>query len=327
VAVVGCGAFARLYHVPALTGDARVRLTVICEPAPDAGARELAARTGARLTTSLDEAWGAAEAVVISTPHTLHAEHARAALAHGRHVLLDKPFVLRSTEARELAGLAAAQGRVAAVAFNRRFDPACRRARELVAAGALGSLGLVETVQFGYATTGWVDDPALGGGGPFVGRGAHMADLVPWLTGFRPRRVRARTHPGPPGRVDRGGLVDVAGDGPDWQAVCLTAGGPWMWDEVRVFGDAGTLELRRPLGQPLGWALTRLGARGEVVETLPADPAIGRATRDFLDAVDGRGTPACPFGDAWLSVRIIEAAFESAARDGAWIDVQREAPP
>jgi predicted dehydrogenase len=119
--------------------------------------------------------------------------------------------------------------------------------------------------------------------------------------------------------VDRGGLVDVAGDGLDWQAVCLTAG-LWMWDEVRVFGEAGGLELRRPLGQPLGWALTHLGRRGDVVETRPADPAIGLATRDFLDAVEGRRAPACAFGDAWLSVRLIEAAFESAARDGAWID-------
>jgi predicted dehydrogenase len=93
-----------------------------------------------------------------------------------------------------------------------------------------------------------------------------------------------------------------------------------MWDEVRVFGEAGILELRRPLGQPLGWALTHLGRRGEVVETLPADPAIGGATRDFLDAVEGGRAPACSFGDAWLSVRLIEAAFQSAARDGEWID-------
>jgi predicted dehydrogenase len=319
VALVGCGAFARLYHVPALTTDPRVRLAAICEPEPDRGVRDLAARTGARLTASLDEAWDAADAVVISTPHALHGEHARAALARGRHVLLDKPFVLRSDEARELAGLAAARGLVAGVAFNRRFDPGSLRARELVAAGALGRLGLVETVQLGYPTEGWLDDPVLGGGGPFVGRGAHMADLVPWLTGLRPRRVCPRPHPAPQGGRDRGGTIDVVGDGPGWQAVCLTAG-LWMWDEVRVFGETGLLELRRPLGQPLGWTLTHLDRGGGVVETVPADPAVGAATRDFLDAVEGRGAPACPFADAWLSVRLIEAAFESAARDGAVID-------
>jgi predicted dehydrogenase len=118
--------------------------------------------------------------------------------------------------------------------------------------------------------------------------------------------------------VDRGGFIVAAGDGLDWRATCLTAGLS-MWDEVRLYGESGLLELRRPLGQPLGWALTHLGPRGEVVDTLPADPAIGAATRDFLDAVEGRGEPACSFREACLSVRLIEAAFESAARDGAWI--------
>jgi predicted dehydrogenase len=318
VALVGCGAFARLYHVPVLTTDPRARLRALCDPAPDPALRALAGATGARLTASLEEACDLADAVVISTPHTLHAAHARVALSAGRHVLLDKPFTLRSADAEALAELAAARGLVAAVAFNRRFDPGCRTAREAVAAGALGPLALVETVQLGYSTSGWVDDPALGGGGPFVGRGAHMADLVPWLTGLRPRRLRARLRPGPAGRVDRGGFIVAAGEELDWRATCLTAG-LWMWDEVRLFGERGAVELRRPLGQPLGWALTHLDAGGRVVDTLPADPAIGAATRDFLDAVEGRGEPACSFADARLSVRLIEAAFESAARDGAWI--------
>jgi predicted dehydrogenase len=264
--------------------------------------------------------WGACDAVVISTPHALHAAHARAAVEHGRHVLVDKPFVLRSAEARALAEAAAARGLVAAVAFNRRLDPACRRARDLVRAGALGPLRFVETVQLGYGTAGWLDDPALGGGGPFAGRGAHMADVVPWLTGCRPRRLRARLHAGPPGRADRGGAIEVATDGPDWHLTCLTAGLP-LWDEVRLFGDAGLVELRRPLGQPLGWALVHHGAGGETVETIPADPAIGAATRNFLAALEGGAAPACSFADAWTSVRLVEAAFESAAREGAWIDV------
>jgi predicted dehydrogenase len=320
VGLLGCGAFARLYHVPVLTADPRVRLTAICDPAPAAETRRLAAATGARLTAAPDAVWEACEAVVVSTPHALHAAHARAAVEHGRHVLVDKPFVLRSGEARALADAAAARHLVAAVAFNRRLDPACRRARALVQSGALGPLRFVETVQLGYGTSGWLDDPALGGGGPFTGRGAHMADVVPWLTGLRPRRLRARLLPGPPGRADRGGAIEVVTDGPEWRLTCLTAG-LHMWDEVRLFGDAGVVELRRPLGQPLGWTLTHHGPTGALVETVPADPAIGAATRDFLDALEGRGAPACAFGDAWLSVRLIEAAFESGARDGIWIDL------
>jgi predicted dehydrogenase len=42
-----------------------------------------------------------------------------------------------------------ARGVVNAVVFNRRFDPACRRARELVGSGALGPIRHVETIQLG----------------------------------------------------------------------------------------------------------------------------------------------------------------------------------
>ena len=174
-------------------------LSIICDTGTDPALRDLAARTGAVLTARMEDMFapGACDAVIISTPHTLHAGHARQCLAHGKHVLVDKPFVLRSIEAAELASAAKASGVVAAVAFNRRFDAGCRRARDLIQGGALGAIRYVETVQLGYETQGWFLDPALGGGGPFTGRGAHMADLLPWLLGRVPESVRAVTRPGP----------------------------------------------------------------------------------------------------------------------------------
>ncbi len=320
VGLLGCGAFARLYHVPVLAADPRVRLAVVCDPAPSEETRRIAAAAGAEVTPEPDRLWARCEAVVVSTPHALHAAQVRAALAHDRHVLVDKPFVLASGEARELAGAAAARRLVNAVAFNRRLDPGCRRARELIGAGAVGPVRHVETLQLGYPAAGWVADPALGGGGPFLGRGAHMADLVPWLLGRSPRRVRADVRPGGPGRVDRGGEI-VADFGDLACRMTVLAEGLPTWDEVRVFGDEGFLELRRPLGQPLGWTLVHHGPAGEPLERVPADPAIGAATRDFLDALDGAaGRPACSFAEAWLSVRTIEAAYQSAAAR-AWIDL------
>ena len=54
---------------------------------------------------------------------------------------------------------------------------------------------------------------------------------------------------------------------------------------------------------------------------MPADPAIGAATLNFLDTLEGRATPACSFAEAWLSVRWIEAAYQSAEAAGTWIDL------
>jgi predicted dehydrogenase len=322
IALVGCGGFARLYHVPALLGEPRARLTVVCDPAPVEETRRLAREAGASLTGELSGLWapGVCEAVIVSSPHGLHQAHVRAALAARKHVLVDKPFVLRSGEAHDLAAQAQLRGLVNAVAFNRHFDPGSLRAREIIGAGGLGPLRHAESVQLGYPRSGWFLDPALGGGGPFVGRGAHVADLVPWLTGQRPRRVRGRVLPGEPGRVDAGGFIECEFDGFAC-TMTLLAHGLDTWDEIRVFGEGGLVELRRPVGWPLGWELVHYDAGGHRIESVAADPARGQATRNFLDALAGEAAPACTFADAWLSVRIIEAAYQSADGAGGWIEI------
>ena len=323
VAFLGCGGFARRYHVPALRADSRVRIAWICDAAPEP-LRSLAAETGARLTASIDDilAPDACTAVILSTPHTLHADHARRCIAAGKHLLVDKPFVMHERDATELTAAAVARGLVAAVAFTRRFDAGSLRARELLAAGAIGEIRYVETIQLGYEKAGWFLDPALGGGGPFTGRGSHMADLLPWLLGRAPTRVRAAVHLGPPGKADEGGFIELDFGPLRCHLACLSgvSGALHMWDEIRIYGEEGLIELKRPLDVPLGWQLTRWGRGREPLETVAADATPGPATRDFVDVVLGRRpAPACTFADAQASVRVIERAFESARQDGRWL--------
>lgn len=97
-----------------------------------------------------------------------------------------------------------------------------------------------------------------------------------------------------------------------------------MWDEVRIFGDDGAIELRRPLTAPIGWAMTLLSGRGQRIEELAADSHPGDATRNFVAAVRGQARVACTFAEATPSVAIIELAFESARRDGAWLSIPQE---
>jgi predicted dehydrogenase len=95
-----------------------------------------------------------------------------------------------------------------------------------------------------------------------------------------------------------------------------------MWDEIRIYGEDGLIELKRPLDLPLGWQLTRWGRARDPVETVVADGTPGPSTRDFVDVVLGlRPAPACSFADARVSVRVIELAFESARQDGRWLEV------
>jgi predicted dehydrogenase len=318
-AMIGCGGFSRRYHVPTLLADPALAIAGIFDPFPAPSVREIAERTGAPLVASLD-ALPAADACLVTTPHGLHAAHVEFALSRKLATLVDKPFVMKSADAVRLIARAEANGKPNAVAFNRRLDAGCLRAREIVRAGGIGAVKLVQTVQLGYESAGWFLDPALGGGGAYTGRGTHMADIVPWLIDRAPLRVRSRLRPGPQGGIDRGGFVDVEFPGVECQIACIDEG--WhMWDEVRIFGEDGMIELRRPLSMPTGWAMTWSSKRGAAREERAAEPNEGRITAQFLAAIREGAPVACRFADALASVKLIEAAFASAAAGGTEISL------
>ncbi|MFC6666236.1 Gfo/Idh/MocA family protein [Deinococcus radiopugnans] len=89
------------------------------------------------------------DAVYNPLPNDLHRPWSLAALRAGKHVLTEKPLVLNAAEARELADVAQATGRVLLEAFAYRFHPHIARLRELVQAGELGELRAVRAA-FGF---------------------------------------------------------------------------------------------------------------------------------------------------------------------------------
>lgn len=322
--MIGCGGFARRYHVPALLDDAGVKIAGIFDPHPVPDVRALAERYGAPLVERLDELPHSEglTCAIVTTPHMLHAAHVDAVLDRGWHVLVDKPFVMTAADAQRLAQRADAMGLVNGVAYNRRFDRGMLRARDILRCGGIGDVRFVQTVQLGYERAGWFLVPELGGGGPYTGRATHMADIVPWLLGRAPTSLRSRLRTSSPTRADHGGFIEVQFGDLEWQATCIEEG--WhMWDEIRIFGDDGLIELRRPLMAPIGWDLSWLSQRGTKREQLDADAHPGDATRDFLAAVRGNGRPACTFAEAVPSVTLVELAFASARDGGGW----REVPP
>jgi predicted dehydrogenase len=121
-------------------------------------------------------------------PNALHAEPTIQAAQAGKHVLCEKPLGRDADESYRIWREVAATGVKHLCAFNYRFVPAVRLARELIEAGELGELRHFR----GRYLQDWGDDPALdtwrfhadeAGSGALGDLGAHVVDLARYLVG------------------------------------------------------------------------------------------------------------------------------------------------
>ncbi|MEQ5841468.1 Gfo/Idh/MocA family oxidoreductase [Paraburkholderia acidicola] len=153
------------------------------------------------------------DVVAIVTPNHLHAPVATAFLEAGIHVICDKPLAISLAEGEALAALARSKRRLFALTHTYSGYPLVRHARELIEAGELGT---VRIVQVEYAqdwlaepveTTGanrqavWRTDPSLAGPAGCLGDiGTHAYHLAAFVTGMTPSTLAAELHTFVPGR-------------------------------------------------------------------------------------------------------------------------------
>jgi predicted dehydrogenase len=121
-------------------------------------------------------------------PNALHAEPTIAAAQAGKHVICEKPLGRDADESYEIWQRVAATGVKHLCAFNYRFVPAVRLAREMIDAGELGEIRHFR----GRYLQDWGDDPSLdtwrfhpdeAGSGALGDLGAHVVDLARYLVG------------------------------------------------------------------------------------------------------------------------------------------------
>jgi predicted dehydrogenase len=140
IALVGCGAIARAFYVPALV-KLRAEFDHVWLVDPSDHALSIAASIlpgkQARQLSDLDDEirW-----VIVATPNHLHFPVAQEALSRGADVLIEKPFVIWPKEGRWLAEAAAANDRVIAINQTRRFFPLTGVLRRQIRAGEFGAL-------------------------------------------------------------------------------------------------------------------------------------------------------------------------------------------
>jgi len=123
-------------------------------------------------------------------PNDAHAEPCIAAAKAGKHILCEKPLARTAEEAKEMLDAVAKAGVKHMVAFNYRFVPAVRQARNLIESGALGriyhfrAVYLQEWIMPHYGTPMiWRLEKKAAGSGALGDLGAHIIDLGRFLVG------------------------------------------------------------------------------------------------------------------------------------------------
>ncbi|MGH9382615.1 MAG: Gfo/Idh/MocA family protein [Thermoanaerobaculia bacterium] len=152
------------------------------------------------------------EAVAIVTPNHMHLPVASAFLERGIHVICDKPMTTTLAEAQELAALVETSGRLFVLTHNYSGYPMIRQARQMVAAGALGGIRVVQVEyaqdwlatrleETGNKQAGWRTDPARAGAGGCIGDiGTHAYQLASFVSGLELESLAADLTVFVPGR-------------------------------------------------------------------------------------------------------------------------------
>lgn len=260
------------------------------------------------------------EAVVIATTNDALAPVALAAIAAGKHVIVEKPAARTVGELDAVVRAAEKSGVIVQVGLNHRYHPALRKAREIVDSGALGPLMFVRG-RYGHGgrvgyNREWRANPELSGGGELIDQGVHLIDLARWFLGeFTGIEGHALTY-----------FWDMPVD--DNAFLCLRtshAQVAWLhvscteWKNLfslEIYGRIGKLDIRG-LGGSYGIEsiayykmLPEMGPPETTIWEFPGDDVSwGLELEDFESAI-ATGRPRGPtLADAAAALKIIERIY------------------
>jgi predicted dehydrogenase len=265
------------------------------------------------------------DVVTVATPNKYLTEIALAALAAGKHVLIEKPMGRNLAEAERLSRTAESAGRTLKIGFNHRYHRAIAEAHRRFAAGAIGTLINVRC-RYGHGgrpgyENEWRGSRELAGGGELTDQGVHVADLLHWFAGIPDTAYGVtQTAVWPLGDLEDNGF-GVFRYTSGAVAIFHTSWTQWKnLFSLEVFGTTGGLVvegLGRSYGVETLTAYRRKPGGGvpdsEVLRFEGEDESWRLEWEDFLGAVrHGRpmlGTP----GDGVAAMRMLDALYRSAA--------------
>ena len=317
VAIVGCGAIADSFYLPALTEQLRNAGRLILVDSSKDRLNKLAARYQVTdCSTDYHDVIGTANAAVIAVPHHLHYSISRDFLTSGAHVLCEKPLAENSTEAREMVQMAVSNNVTLSVNNTRRLFPSNMKAKELVASGVIGeirSIRYFDGGEFNWPTaSGFYFDSKISSKGVALDIGAHVIDLICWWLDGKPEVVSSEND-------SFGGCEAVASIHlklHDCNVEVRLSRLSKLENRFRIEGTAGVIE-----GDVYDWKslwMTQKGGNQRQLHLSTKEKDLGALGQilvsNFLDVVRNGNAPIIPADGVVSSIEILDETYAKAKR-------------
>lgn len=297
------------------------------------------------------------EAVAIVTPNHVHYAAAKEFLKRGIHVICDKPLTSTLGDAKKLVKAAEKSDALFILTHNYTGYPMVRQAREMVAAGEIGKIRVVQveypqdwlTQHEEFKQAEWRTDPARSGAGGSTGDiGTHAHNLACFISGLKVESLAADLDAFVPGRqVDDNGHVMLRFEGGAKGMLWCSQVAPGNENalRIRVYGEKGGLEWEQespnalwytPFGEPKRM-ITRNGAgagdaAGRISRIPPGHPegyleAFANIYTEAANAIEARRNGVNvssdvifpTISDGLKGVEFVDACVRSSARNSAWV--------
>lgn len=205
--IIGCGRISSVYQAAFENMKDEVELAFVVDKEVCRARKLAAAFPGCGYSDKLEDLLKQPLSVVhVLTPHFLHKEHAVACLDAGFHVLTEKPVALTTEDADAMIRAADRNGRQLGVIFQNRYIEGIQEVKKLIEQGEFGRItGAFSTLNWwrppSYYECDWKGSWEKEGGGVVIDQAIHSLDLVRYLMGCEPVKVK--------GHIDRRILTNI----------------------------------------------------------------------------------------------------------------------
>ncbi len=330
--LIGAGMIAD-FHARAIGEIEGARLVGIASRSSES-AQSLAVRHGASFATNRIEELVShpdVQVICVTTPSGAHLEPALAAIAAGKHVVIEKPIEITTERADRILDAAEKAGVLVAPIFQSRFGQGAQTVKAALDHGRLGRLVLASVFVKWHRPasyyTGWKGTLDLDGGGVVINQSIHGLDLLQWFVGL-PEEVFAfatrRVHTGIEAEDTAAATLRYPG-GALGTIEATTAAWPGWSRRIELCGEKGSILLEDD--RIARWDFAEARPEDEAIRKAKPDEALRsgagaanaisheghlRQIRNLVDAIRN-GTPLAVDGrEARKAVSLVNALYASA---------------